>query len=110
MAPSDALALEIPPGWTYRCVSLLPNVTNITEGLVDQYGGHTLWSKASTWGITYSLCQEYCSFASIPPVASLLAGDFFLPFPGNTILVSGLRTGIHELPPAVASFDGTATV
>ena len=66
-------ALEV-TGWTNSCLALLPNVSTLS-GLVNQYGRPVQEFGDEAWGITKSLCDEYCSSEAIPLVSLSYAKD-----------------------------------
>ena len=66
MAPSDLNVITDDGSWTRACIDFLPTLSTLTTGFTDKQGHLMHRYTNATWGITYSLCQEYCNTTAIP--------------------------------------------
>ena len=70
MSNDDVVSAVSLGGWSKECVNLLPNVTDLTEGLVNRYGEPVAKWGNDAWGISKALCDQYCSSEAIPVVGA----------------------------------------
>ena len=70
MANEDIVGSLSLGGWSKSCVNLLPNLSTIAEGFVNQYGQPIGGFGDEAWGISKGLCDQYCNEDAIPVVGS----------------------------------------